>query len=64
LSKNINKSVSPLPDYSIGKPNLPAFSFPKGDRFIPEKNNEIPPPDHYFRESLPSLYDNKLPNLS
>jgi hypothetical protein len=53
-----------LPAYSIGKPDLPAFSFPKGDRFIPDKKSEIPPPDHYFRESLPNLYNNKKPDLS
>jgi len=63
LSKNITKSINPLPDYSIGKPDLPAFSFPKGDRFMPDKKSEIPPPDHYFRESLPTLYNKNMPNL-
>ena len=63
LSKNITKSINPLPDYSIGKANLPEFSFPKGERFMTDKKCEIPPPDYYFRESLPNLYDKKKPDL-
>lgn len=66
LSKNITKSLNPLPDYNIGKPNLPAFSFPRGDRFNLDKKSDNPPPDYYFRDSLPNINfsDFKKPNLS
>ena len=63
LSNNISKSVNPLPDYNIGKQNLPIYSFPKGSRFEIEKNYDIPGPDNYNIESLPNFHDRKLDNL-
>ena len=63
LSKNITKSLNPLPDYSVGKPNAPVFSIPRSERFEIEKGYDIPAPDRYFREGSPLLNENKVYNV-
>jgi hypothetical protein len=62
LSKNITKSLNPLPDYSIGKPNAPTFSIPRSDRFNIEKGYDLPGPDNYFKEPKSILSDNRIYN--
>jgi hypothetical protein len=62
LSKNMNKNINPIPDYSIGKPDLPAYSFPKGERFFSDRKNEFRTTDYYSTSTLPNE-DRKLPNL-
>jgi hypothetical protein len=63
LSKNITKTLNPLPDYSVGKPNPPMFSIPRNERFGIEKGYDIPGPDNYFRESPSLLNENRLYNM-
>lgn len=63
LSKNINKSLNPLPDYSVGKSNLPAFSFSRGERFLFDRNSTNPAPDCYYTEELTCLKDKKKSDL-
>ncbi len=60
LSKNISKTLNPLPDYSIGKANAPIFSIPRSERFGIEKGYDIPAPDSYFREPRQLLNENWL----
>lgn len=55
LSKNLTKSLNPLPDYNTVKPNLPSYSIPKGLRFEQDKILETPGPSEYFHNQLTEL---------
>jgi len=63
LSKNITKTLNPLPDYSIGKANSPEYTIPRSNRFEVEKGYDVPGPDNYFREPKQLLNDYRLYNL-
>lgn len=42
LSKNVTKSMYPLPNYNTVKPNAPGFLFGSSERFVPPKASERP----------------------
>lgn len=63
LSKSITKTINPLPDYHVGKPDSPIYSIPRGNRFEIEKNYAVPGPDTYFTDSQNIKQDFKMNDL-
>lgn len=57
LSKNLTKNLNPIPDLTVFKPNLPSYSIPKGERFVPDKILNVPGPGIYYE--MTNGYDDK-----